>query len=107
MTRPRFVSYAVVTGDDPVVVMAEDETVLTRAVALEIVAQSRPEHLRGHVDGIKRALLDERWVDAVELWMEATGQSIDAYPTERVWDEGSLDAETAPLELRMKCLFAE
>lgn len=107
MTRPRFVAYAVVAGDDPVVVLAEDEAVLTRAVALEIVAQSRPEHLGGRVDGIKRALLEERWVDAVELWMEATGESIDAYPTERVWDEASLDAETAPLELRMKCLFIE
>jgi len=107
VTRARFVAYAVVPGEDPIVVIADDESVLTRAVALEIVAQSRPESLGAATETIRRALLEERWVDAVELWMSATGEKVDAYTSERVWDESSLDEETTPLELRMKRLFVD
>lgn len=101
------VAYAVVTGDDPVVVLAEDETVLTRAIALEIVARSSAEELGPHAEGIRAALLEGRWVDAVERWMSATGDRIDAYPSERVWDEESLDEDVTGFELRMRRLFAD
>lgn len=103
----RRVAYAVVLGDDPIVVLAEDEDVLTRAVAVEVVAATPPAKLGGHVDGIRQALLDDDWLEAVQLWMSATGNVIDAYPSERVWDEASLDEETTSMELRMKRLFSD
>jgi hypothetical protein len=101
------VAYAVVTGDDPIVVIAENEEVLTRAIALEIVARSSAEELGGAAERIRDALLEGRWVDAVERWMSATNNRIDAYPSERVWDEQSLDEEVAGLELRLRPLFRD
>lgn len=103
----RHVAYAVVTGDDPVVVLAEDEEVLTRAIALEVVARSSPEELGGSAERIRDALLEGRWVEAVERWMTATNNRIDAYPGERVWDEESLDEEVVGLELRLRRLFRD
>ncbi len=103
----RHVAYAVVTGDDPVVVLADDEEVLTRAVALEVVARSSAVELGARAESIRTALLEGRWVDAVEGWMSATGERIDAYPSERVWDETSLDEDVIGLELRMRRLFSD
>lgn len=103
----RHVAYAVVTGDDPIVVLAEDEGVLTRAIALEVVARSSAAQLGLRAEAIQTALLERRWVDAVEGWMSATGQRIDAYPSERVWDESSLDEDVIELELRMRRLFSD
>lgn len=103
----KHVAYAVVTGDDPVVVIAEDDAVLTRAIAVEIVARSSAAELGSFAGGIRDALLEGRWVDAVERWMSATGNGIDAYPSERIWDEESLDEEVTGLELRMRRLFAD
>lgn len=103
----RHVAYAVVTGDDPIVVLAEDEGVLTRAIALEVVARSPAAALGSRAGSIQTALLEGRWVDAVEAWMSATGERIDAYPSERVWDESSLDEDVIGLELRMRRLFSD
>lgn len=103
----KHVAYAVVTGDDPVVVLAEDEAVLARAIAVEIVARSSSAELGSYAPGIRDALLEGRWVDAVERWMSATGNAIDAYPSERIWDEEALDDEVTGLELRMRRLFAD
>lgn len=103
----KHVAYAVVTGEDPVVVLAEDETVLTRAVAVEVVPRSSAEELGSYAGRIREALLEGRWVDAVERWMSATGNRIDAYPSERIWDEESLDEEVTGLELRMRRLSAD
>lgn len=103
----RHVAYAVVTGDDPIVVLAEDEGVLTRAIALEVVARSSAAQLGSRADSIRSALLEGRWVDAVQGWMSATGERIDAYPSERVWDESSLDEDVIGLELRMRRLFSD
>lgn len=103
----KHVAYAVVPGDDPVVVLAEDEAVLTQAIAVEIVARSAAADLGSYADGIREALVEGRWVDAVEHWMSATGNRVDAYPSERVWDEASLDDDVTALELRMRRLFAD
>lgn len=105
MARGRHIAYAVVVGDEPKIVLAEDETVLTRAIAVEIVASTDPADLGFSLDSIRRALLEEDWVEAVQLWMSATGEVIDAYPSERVWDASSLDEETTSMELRMRRIF--
>ncbi len=98
-------AYAVVRGETPLVVIAESEEVLSRVVALHVVAATRPNQLRGGVETIRAALLDERWGDAVFEWMEATGNVVDAYPDETVWREADLDAERSALELRVAPIF--
>lgn len=106
--RVRRVSVAVTHGDPPSVVMAADEAVLTRAVSLEIVAKTSPSGLRPeYLTGIREALLDEQWSDAILLWMDATGDVIDAYPDEPVWTDAHLDRERTLLELRVAPNFQD
>jgi hypothetical protein len=74
----RRVAIAVTHGDAPVIVAASDDTVLTRAVALHLVADPRSIS-PGAVAAIREALLEERWSDAAWEWMDATGEVLDAY----------------------------
>jgi hypothetical protein len=103
-SRPR-VAYAVVRGDVPQVFIAESEEVLSRVVALHLVAQTSPES-RG-AEAMRNALLEERWGDAVFEWMEATGNVVDAYPDEPLWRDADLDAERLMLELQVTPLFRQ
>jgi len=108
-TRPGRVAYAVVHDDPPQVFIAEDEFVLTRRVALDVVASIRAEELpsRAVVEQLRAALLEERWADAIATWIEVSGIAIDAYPDEVVWTDRALDAERASLEMRMAPLFRD
>jgi len=55
---------------------------------------------------VRDALLEERWADAVLLWMSATDTTIDIYAEYvPVWTEADLDAEVTSLEIRMARLF--
>lgn len=106
--RVRRVSVAATHGDPPAVVMAADESVLARAVALEIVAKTSPAALRpGYLARIRAALLDERWSDAILHWMDGTGDVLDAYPDEPVWTEAHRDRERTMLELRVAPIFRD
>jgi hypothetical protein len=101
------VAYARTHEDEPRIVLAEDEYVLTRAVALEIVA-STPAHelVESDLGSIRKALLEERWADAMTTWMTATGIAIDIFTPElTVWSNDLLDEETTALELRMAAIF--
>jgi hypothetical protein len=108
-TRPGRVAYAVVHDDPPLVFIAEDEYVLSRRVALEVVASMRANDLpsRAIVEQLRACLLEERWADAIATWIEVSGIAIDAYPDEIVWTEAALDAERASLEMRMSPLFRD
>lgn len=95
-----------VTRDEPAqVLLAENGDVLSRLVALRWVAQTPPSALSDRVEGIQTALLEERWGEAVFLWMEATGTVVDAYPDEEVWTEERLDEDRASFEIRMAPIF--
>ena len=103
---PGNMAVAVTRGEqDAQVLLAENGEVLSRLVALRWVAQTPASALGGRVDGIRQALLDERWGDAVVLWMEATGTVVDAYPDEDVWTEERLDQDRASFEIRMAPIF--
>jgi len=108
-TRPGRVAFAVVHHDPPEVFIAEDEFVLARLVALNVVAPTRPEDLptREAVKELRECLLEERWADAIFAWLEFSGVAIDAYPDEIVWTESGLDAERAALEIRMAPIFRD
>jgi len=99
------VAVAVTRNEPPEVLLAEDEHVLGRLIALRLVAHTRPGALGHQLEGIGAALLDERWADAVTHWMEATGTVIDAYPDEEVWTEEQLDQDRASFEVRVAPIF--
>ena len=59
------VAYAVTHDDPPQVFLAEDEIVLSRVLAVQLVAATPPSSLpAGSVESIREALLEERWADA-------------------------------------------
>ena len=86
--------------------LAADADVLSRLVALRVVARTEPWELDADsLSLIRGALLEERWGDAVVAWIGATGDAVDAYPDEDVWTSGQLDEEAASLEIRMAPIF--
>jgi hypothetical protein len=102
------VAVAVTHGESPKVVLATNDVVLTRAVALLLVAATEPRSIgAGSVRRIREALLEERWADAVLDWMGATGDVLDGYPDELVWTDEHLDEERVALELRMAPIFRD
>jgi hypothetical protein len=102
---PGNVAIAVTRDEQAQILLAENGEVLSRLVALRWVAQTRPRALGGQLEGIRGALLEERWGDAVFQWMEATGTIVDAYPDEEVWTEERLDQDRASFEIRMSPIF--
>lgn len=108
-TRPGRVAYAVVRDDPPRIFIAEDEFVLTRRLALDVVASIRADDLPSPsvAERLRTALLEERWADAIATWIEVSGIAVDAYPDEIVWTEAALDAERAAFEMRMAPLFRD
>lgn len=102
-------AYAIVRGEEPQVVLAEDAQVLSRALALTLVAQLPADQVstEARLDDMKQALLEERWADALVSWMEETETSVDVYDeTLPVWTATELDEEQASLEIRMAPLFS-
>ena len=106
MRWPGRVAVAIVRTDPPQVLLASDEDVLSRLVALKVVARTpRGEVDEGSLDRIRTALLEERWGDAVASWIEATGEIVDGYPDEDVWSPERLDSHAASFEIRMAPIF--
>jgi hypothetical protein len=105
---PWRVAVAIVRTDPPEVLLASSAEVLSRLVALKVVAQTDPRGLdASRLRSIRGALLDGRWADAVFEWIEAGNQPVDAYPDEDVWTEARLDEEMALLEIRLQKIFDE
>ena len=53
-----------------------------------------------------QALLEERWADAVVVWMRATGKGLDAYPDEETVTEEMLDSDRASMEICLSPIFS-
>ena len=105
---PGRIAVAIVGSEPPQVFLATDEAVLSRVIALKVVARLNPADLSpASLERIRDALLDERWADAVVEWIQVSGEAIDAYPDEDVWSEARLDAEVASLEIRLAPIFEE
>jgi hypothetical protein len=106
---PGRVSVAVVRGDPPVVFLAESDAVIGRLLALRLVARERPGELArsGRLGAIRSALLEERWGDAVAMWMDATAEVVDVYPDEEIVTAERLDLDTASMEIRLAPIFED
>ena len=102
-------AYAVVHGEPPAVYAAEDVETLQWVIALEVVTRTPPATLPPEtVQELRAALLDERWGDAVALWINTSGTVIDVYPDGlRVWTSDLLQADIANVRLQFSPLFTD
>ncbi|MGH2786397.1 MAG: hypothetical protein ACRDJV_00625 [Actinomycetota bacterium] len=103
-------AYAVVREEDPKVFLAESADVLSRVLALQVVAQVPAATVRSsaRLEEMRSALLEERWGDALVAWIEETDTPVDVYDEAlTVWSNEGLDAEGASMEIRMAPLFEE
>lgn len=102
-------AYAVVRGEEPEIFLAEDANVLARLLALNLVAQVPANDVSSlaRLDEMRKALLEERWADALVLWMDETGTAVDVYDDcPRVFTATDLDSDQASLEIRVAPLFS-
>lgn len=103
-------AYAIVRSDTPVIVLAEDAEAISRAIAMEVVAQLPAGEVssRSRLSEMREALLEERWDDALVAWMDETSCVVDVYtaPT-KVWTTEALDLDSTSLEIRLAPLFAD
>ena len=99
----------IVRGDPPQVFVADSDETLGRVLALHVVAQSDPDelHSAGVLEDVRRALLEERWGDAVAGWIDASEEPIDGYPDEVVWTPEIVEAEQTSMEIRLAPIFRE
>jgi hypothetical protein len=103
---PGRVAVGVVRSDPPEVYLAEDEVVLSRLLALQVVARAAPsEFTADALTRVREALLEERWADAVVEWMQASDLAVDGYADEVVWTERDLDEDRTAMEIRMERIF--
>lgn len=100
----QLVSLAVLHGDPPQVIIADDLPTLHWRIALEIVARTDPSELSpGDAAAIRQDLLDEQWGAAVERWLLANNEALDVYESWELHTAG--DVEIAPAELQFTPLF--
>lgn len=103
-------AYAVVRGDEPKVVLAENAEVISRALALTLAAQLPADQVSSpaRLERIRSALLEERWGDALLEWIDETGTAVDVYDeAPKVWSEDGLDVDNASLEIRLSPIFSD
>ncbi|MEZ5243493.1 MAG: hypothetical protein R2707_00230 [Acidimicrobiales bacterium] len=101
------VAYAVVHTEPPSIFLADDIELLHRVLALEVVARTDPALLGPAADGIREALLEERWGDATVAWIRGTGTGIDVYDGKSVYSDDDLPADMIGAQLQFTRLFAE
>ncbi len=102
------VAYAVVHTDPPDVYLAENVDVLARVLALEVVARTDPSAMRpGAVAGLRKALLDERWADALSDWIDFTGTVVDVYTHIHIFSDDQLPANLIGAQLQFAPLFRD
>jgi hypothetical protein len=103
---PRIVSVAIVNESPPSVFIAEDMDTMNWVLALRLVARTRAEDISTNLrELLKQALLEERWADAVFMWMEEMDVDVDIYASEDLFT--ARDVEFAPTELQFTPLFRD
>ena len=102
---PRSVACAVVRDDPPQVFIAEDQDTLNWVLALRLISRIPGHELSDDLrDNLRQALREERWGEAVELWMEDRPE-VDVYPGFDFFDRQ--DVELAAQELEFSPLFRD
>lgn len=94
--------------DPPRLIVATDDDVLSRAIATRVIAQEDPGTFKpSELAAIRSALLEQRWSDAVALWIDTTSASVDVYPDEEIISQEDLSEEAAAFSIRLSRLFNE
>ena len=76
--------------------------------ALELVADTDPALLTSEgAEELRKALLDERWGDAVVTWMALSGVAVDVYTFLPVYGRDELPSELIGAQLQFKRLFRD
>lgn len=102
------VAYAVVRSDPPDVYLADDVDVLSRVLALQLVARTDPSTLDpGQAHSLRKALLDERWADAIVEWIGITGMEVDVYTHLHIYTDSELPADLLGAQLQFAPLFRD
>lgn len=102
---PRSIAVAVVRDEPPEVFVAEDQDTLNWVIALKLIARTPGSEIRPEVrDQLRDALRNERWGEAVQLWMSAR-TPVDVYPSFELHTER--DVELAAHELEFSPLFRD
>lgn len=71
-------AYAVRRSDPDQPLLADSLETLNKVIALRWIGEWTPSGDDGaHV---RRAILEQRWADAVLGWMDATGEELDVFP---------------------------
>lgn len=103
---PKIVSVAIVNEIPPSVYIAEDMDTLNWVLALRLVARMSAVNASPDlVFLLREALLEERWADAVFMWMEEMEVDVDVYSSEDLFT--SRDVEFAASELQFTPLFQD
>lgn len=106
MSHPT-VAVAVIRDNPPGILVAEDFAVLHRALAVRLVARAdRRIFSQKQLDELQAALLEEKWSDAVAMWINHTGIPIDVY-TEDVLTSDHFPAALLSAQMQFSPLFAE
>lgn len=99
-------AWAVVNYDTPQIFVAEDANVISRLIALKVVAATEPGVFGSSLEAVRGHLLHQRWALAVLEWIEATGVTVDVYEEfVPVWTDKNLDTEIASIAIRTSRLF--
>jgi len=107
-TSPGRVAVAVTREDPPQLIIAANDEVLSRALVTRVIAQEDPRSFKPRELGaIRTALLEERWSDAVAIWIDTTSASVDVYPDEEVLREEDLSVDAAAFSMRLGRIFSE
>ena len=99
------VATAVVHTEPASVYLADDIDILHRVLALEVVARTDPSLLNGRAEEIREALLEERWGDAVMVWIRETGTGIDVYTNSSVYSDDDVPDDLIGAQLQFSALF--
>ncbi len=106
MSHPT-VAVAVIRDNPPSIIVAEDFAVLHRALAVKLVARADRSIFSAELlQQLQDALLDEKWSDAVAMWIKHTGIPIDVY-TEDVLTAEDYPAALLSAQMQFSPLFAE
>ena len=103
-------AYAIVHSDEPQVFLAEDEWVISRVLALQLVALTPSAEISSpsRLQAIREALLQERWDVALAEWIEETGSVVDVFPyAPKVWTASELEEVRASMEICVAPTFEE
>lgn len=105
---PGRVAVGVLRGEPPQVFLADSDATLGRLLALRLVAATPAADLAAStLQELREALLEQRWADAVTIWLAATGEVVDAYPDEEVVTTGVLGEGEAAGALTSAPVFQE